>query len=140
MTERKRQLGEAVAGFFWFGVAGVIGFLVDVGVLYLLKGALGLYGARVLSFFCAAFSTWLFNRAVTFRGRRSGHSKGKEFGIYLALMTIGGSVNYGVFALLVSRLDLVAQHPAIGVAAGSLAGMVVNLVTSRFMLFRHREE
>jgi putative flippase GtrA len=135
---RKEHLAEAAAGFFWFAIAGVIGFLVDVGVLYLLKGALGVYGARVLSFLCAAFSTWLFNRAVTFRGRKSGHSRAREFGLYLALMTIGGSVNYGVFALLISRVALVSQQPAIGVAAGSLAGMAVNLLTSRFLLFRHR--
>ena len=133
----KKRLFEAAAGIFWFAVAGIIGFLVDVGVLYLLKGWLGLYASRVFSFLSAAFSTWLFNRAVTFRGRRSGHSAGKELGIYLALMTIGGSVNYGVFALLVSRMSIAAQHPAIGVAAGSLAGMAVNLITSRFLLFRH---
>jgi putative flippase GtrA len=135
---RREDLVEAAAGFFWFAMAGVVGFLVDTGVLYLLKGALGVYVARLFSFLCAAISTWLFNRAVTFRGRESGHSKGKEFGLYLALMLIGGSINYGTFALLVSRLPQVAEFPVLGVAAGSLAGMVVNLLTSRFLLFRFR--
>lgn len=135
---RKEGLGEAAAGFFWFAMAGVIGFLVDVGVLYLLKGLFGVYVARVISFLSAAFSTWLFNRTVTFRGRSSGHSKAREFGLYLALMTIGGSVNYGTFALLIARMPMVAQHPVIGVAAGSIAGMAVNLLTSRFLLFRHK--
>ncbi|NTU68066.1 MAG: GtrA family protein [Chlorobiaceae bacterium] len=137
---RRDQLGEAAAGLFWFAIAGFIGFLVDVGVLYLLKGSLGVYGARVASFLCAAFSTWLFNRAVTFRSRRSGHSAAKELGIYLALMAVGGSVNYGVFALLVSKVLLAARHPELGVAAGSIAGMGVNLLTSRFLLFRFRHE
>lgn len=134
------RMGQAAAGLFWFGMAGLIGFLVDTGVLYLLKEAFGLYLARVGSFLCAVVSTWLFNRAITFRGRRSGHSKTREFGLYLALMTIGGSVNYGVFAILVSSSPLVASRPVLGVAAGSLGGMAVNLLTSRFLLFRFRQE
>ncbi len=133
----KDRVVRVSAQFFWFGIAGLIGFLVDSGVLYLLKEAMGVYAARAVSFIAAAFSTWLFNRAITFREQKSGHSTSKEFGLYLALMMIGGSVNYGVYALLISREALVAQHPVLGVAAGSLAGMVINLLTSRFLLFRH---
>ncbi len=138
MQGGKRGFAVNVSDLFWFGVSGLIGFLVDTGVLYLFKAALGVYMARVLSFLCAAATTWFFNRTVTFRDRRSAHSAPREFGIYLALMLGGGSVNYGVYALLVSRELLVARYPVLGVAAGSLAGMAVNLLTSRFLLFRHR--
>lgn len=124
--------------FFLFGVAGALGFIVDTAVLYLLKGLMGVYGARVVSFLFAAFSTWLFNRSATFRDRKSGHSTIREFGLYLALMLIGGSVNYGIYALLISRHEVVAQYPVLGVAAGSIAGMLINLITSRFILFRFR--
>ena len=128
------------AQFFWYALSGVAGFIVDSTVLYLLKDIMGLYAARLVSFLCAVLSTWLFNRAITFRNRNSGHSKGKEFGFYLALMMIGGSINYGVYAFMIARYAVIALYPVFGVAAGSLAGMTVNLVTSRFLLFRFRQK
>ena len=121
---------------FLFGVSGVIGFIVDSAVLYLLKSSLGLYYARGVSFFCAAFATWLVNRTITFKDRESGLSKRREFSRYLVLMLGGGLVNYLVYAVLVGRLAIVGDHPILGVAAGSLAGMFINLATSRFLIFR----
>jgi putative flippase GtrA len=126
------------AQFFLFGVGGVLGFIVDTSVLYLLKGLMGVYGARVISFLFAALATWLFNRAITFRNQKTGHSTIREFGFYLALMSIGGSVNYAIYALLISHYETIAQSPVIGVAAGSIGGMLINLFTSRFILFRFR--
>ena len=120
-----------------FGLVGVVGFFVDAGVLTLLKGWLGLYGGRAVSFFCAVAATWLLNCAFTFGGRASGHGPLKEMLIYLGLMMIGGAVNYLAYALLVAHSPLVAAFPVLGVAAGSLAGMTFNLLTSRFLLFRH---
>ena len=55
-------------------------------------------------------------------------------------MMIGGSINYGVYAFMIARYAVIALYPVFGVAAGSLAGMTVNLVTSRFLLFRFRQE
>ena len=128
------------AQFFWYALSGVAGFIVDSAVLYLLKDIMGLYAARLVSFLCAAFATWLFNRAITFRTRNSGHSKVKEFSLYLALMSIGGCVNYSVYAFLIARYSMIALYPVFGVAAGSLAGMTINLFTSRFLLFRFGQE
>jgi putative flippase GtrA len=48
----------------------------------------------------------------------------------------GGLVNYAVFALLVYQLSAVNEQPAWGVAAGSLAGMGFNFLSSRKMVFR----
>ena len=125
--------------FLLFAVSGTLGFLVDSGVLYLLKGLLGLYLARAASFLAAVFFTWIFNRSLTFRSQRSGYSRRSEFGVYLALMAAGGSVNYLIFSLLVFFLPLVHAEPIIGVAAGSIAGMFVNWMTSKYFLFRKRE-
>jgi len=122
--------------FLLFAVSGTLGFLVDSLTLYLLKGALGLYLARAVSFLAAVFFTWLFNRSLTFRNQRSGYSRRSEFGVYLALMAAGGSVNYLIFSLLVFFFPLVHAQPIIGVAAGSIAGMFVNWVTSKYFLFR----
>ena len=41
-------------------------------------------------------------------------------------MSGGAAVNYGVYALLLATVSLVAAWPVLGVAAGSLAAMVVN--------------
>lgn len=122
--------------FFWFAVAGALGFVVDAGVLYLLKGMLGLYVARGVSFLCAVLATWLFNRSITFGTSRSGHTRKNEFLIYLSLMVIGGSINYIIYALLIANYSFIATHPIIGIAVGSAAGMFVNLTTSRLFLFR----
>lgn len=121
---------------FFFGLAGVFGFVVDTAVLYLLKDYFGLFYARFFSFFAAVFSTWLVNRSLTFRERKSGLSAQREFATYLILMLAGGAVNYGVYAWLIVSYQSVLQQPVIGVAAGSLSGMVVNLASSRFLLYR----
>lgn len=121
---------------FWFSVSGLIGFLVDASVLYMLKDVFGLYGARLVSFLSAVAATWLFNRTITFKDRASGRSAGHEFLLYFSLMVIGGSVNYGLYALLVHEQPFVATYPITGVAAGSLAGMLINLLTSRYLLFK----
>ena len=122
--------------FVLFGVSGVLGFVADSAVLYLLKGYMGLFAARAVSFLAAVLVTWIFNRAITFSHRRSGLKKAHEFTAYLLLMLAGGSVNYGLYAWLVVTYDLAARHPVIAVAAGSLGGMLVNLATSRWLLFQ----
>lgn len=121
---------------FFFAVAGVIGLIVDVAVLYALRDAIGPFLGRVVSFFAAVVATWLVNRSVTFRGRQSGLSRRGEFTAYFSLMLIGGAVNYGAYSALVLGFELVRVHLFIGVAAGSLAGMAVNFLTSRYLLFR----
>ncbi|WP_442880454.1 GtrA family protein [Chlorobium sp.] len=63
----------------FFGLSGIVGFVIDSFVLYLLKDSLGLYVARLVSFMTAVFSTWLFNRTITFSEQDSGYSKAKEF-------------------------------------------------------------
>ncbi|MBV8633392.1 MAG: GtrA family protein [Burkholderiaceae bacterium] len=129
---------KALAEVFRFGVVGAAGFLIDSAVLYLLRGALGLYYGRIGSFLAAVLVTWLLNRSWTFRARRSALRRSHEFAIYLLLMMLGGGVNYAVYAWLVSVDSFVAADPILGVAAGSVAGMFVNLVTSRSLLFRFR--
>jgi putative flippase GtrA len=121
---------------FWFGVSGILGFVVDAAVLYALKGFFGLYAARLVSFFFAVNVTWLFNRFVTFRTRKSNQPATMELLIYFCLMLIGGVVNYSVYAVLVYKNALVSMYPVFGVAAGSLAGMSVNFLLSRFVLFK----
>ncbi|HHU4047435.1 TPA: GtrA family protein [Enterobacter cloacae] len=127
---------KALRELFFFAISGGLGFLVDTAVLYLLIGSLGPYIARGLSFLSAVLFTWLFNRSITFKSKSSNMKARSEFVSYLLLMLCGGAVNYGLYSWLMSSYSLVVEHPVIGVAAGSIAGMSVNLATSKFILFR----
>lgn len=123
---------------FAFGVVGTIGFIVDTSVLYLTKSHFGLFYGRATSFVCAAFTTWLINRAWTFKHKRSSLDAKSEFAVYFLLMLMGGAVNYSSYYFTVSKYPVAASHPIIGVAVGSIAGMFVNLMSSRMILFKHR--
>lgn len=129
---------KVVRELLLFGLVGVIGFLVDSGILYLLKSFLGLYYGRLFSFIAAVVTTWILNRQLTFSERVSGLSLFREFSRYLGLMLGGGVVNYVIYALLVYFVEIVARQPVWGVAVGSCAGMTVNFLLARYFVFRGR--
>lgn len=136
-----RLLGPRLAGLAWeflrFGTVGTIGFVVDTAVLYgaLALGA-GLYGGRAISYVTAASSTWLLNRLWTFRHRAGGQTVHRQWALFVVVNLGGFTLNYGTYALLVAFVPLVAAHPVLGVAAGSVAGMFANFFLSRQLVFR----
>ena len=121
--------------FLRFGVVGTIGFLVDSGVLYgmIWLGA-GLYLGRAISYVAAATATWALNRVWTFRGRGGG-AVHRQWALFVAVNLVGFALNYGTYAVLVATVPVVAAHPVLGVAAGSIAGMFTNFVLSRRVVF-----
>ena len=129
----KRLFGEVAL----FGAVGTAGFVVDTAILYSLRPFMGNYAARVISFICAVVVTWLLNRNLTFRHKTSRISPGREFLRYLGMMIAGGAINYLTYAILVAKYEFVHQQPVWGVAAGSLAGMTVNYLQLRLVMFRH---
>ena len=122
---------------FLFGLVGSVGFLADTSVLYLLKSDFGHYWARAISFFCAVGVTWILNRRLTFRHKTSQKSQMREFLYYLSMMLAGGAINYLTFAILVSQFEIMHRQPIWAVAAGSLAGMFINYLQLRYLMFRH---
>ncbi len=120
-----------------FAISGALGFVVDAGIVQFLVRELGTnpYGARVVSFLAAATTTWAFNRRYTFSGRSSG-SRRRELLRYLVAMAFGFALNYGTYAAFVLVWPLVREWPAIGVAAGSIAGAAVNFLSSKYWIFR----
>jgi putative flippase GtrA len=128
---------QLLVQFGKFGLVGIVGLVVDTAVLYslILGPELNPYGARVLSFLAAATTTWALNRSFTFRGEHDG-SLLRQWLKFLAANAFGGMVNYAVFAGLTASAPLVAQHPFLGVAAGSVAGMFFNFAASRKLVFR----
>ncbi len=128
---------KLIRQFGMFGLVGIAGLLVDMAALRLLLNGIGLdfYSARVLSFLAAATTTWALNRRFTFR--EANHAPLlRQWAAFVAANSLGGVVNYTVYAALVSTLALCARWPEIGVAAGSVAGMFLNFAASKRLIFR----
>jgi putative flippase GtrA len=120
-----------------FSVIGVLGFLVDASVLYVaLSWGLGLYAGRAVSYMSAVSATWVLNRRYTFE-RTSGDNKLHEWSRFVVSQLAGATINLGVYALLVHMSPLVAHEPIIGVAAGSLSGLLINFSVARAFVFYH---
>lgn len=124
--------------FLLFAFAGGLAFVVDAGVLHLLVGVgLNPYAGRVLSFLCAVTATWWLNRTLTFSmPRHVPASLLREWGHYLVTQLGGFAVNYAVFAALVWTSALVRQWPVVGVAAGSVGGLLVNFALASRYVFK----
>jgi len=131
------QRARLAQEFLRFGVVGTVGFVVDTAVLYgaLALGA-GLYGGRAISYVTAATVNWLLNRVWTFRHRGGGQQVHQQWALFLVVNLGGFVLNYGTYATLVALVPLVAAHPVLGVAAGSVAGMFSNFILSRQLVFR----
>jgi putative flippase GtrA len=122
--------------FGMFGLVGLIGFAIDTATVYGLRHAVGLYVAGIAAYFTAATGTWFFNRLWTFRHIVSTDSWHVQWRRFLAANLTGFVINRGVYALLVTFVDLAARQPVIAVFAGALAGMTLNFNLSRKMVFR----
>lgn len=123
--------------FVRFAAVGVAGFVVDVAVLYLALHSLdcGPYVGRAISYVAAASSTWYLNRRFTFLDRQS-MAIGMEWLKYLLVNGCGGIVNYGTYVACLHFLGILGEAPFIGVALGSLAGLSLNFVLSRRLVFQ----
>jgi putative flippase GtrA len=118
-----------------FALVGVVGFLVDAAILYVMAAVgVGIRLGRVVSYLFAVTTTWVLNRRYTFRGP-SGYSMLGEWARYGTSQLGGAAVNLGVYYLLI-RLSFVADHPVIGVAAGSLSGLLLNFTVAKVAVFR----
>ncbi len=123
--------------FLRFCVAGVAGLVVDIAVLYVLAPLLGWYVARAGSFVAAASVTWWLNRRFTLTLRPDHAQKPVwlEYFQYLASMLVGGAVNYLAYASVVYGV-LSVFAPMLGVALGSIAGLIFNYLAARHLVFR----
>ena len=123
---------------FRFAVAGVIGFVVDAGVLYgMLALGAGYFVGRCFSFVAAVWATWQINRRFTFAVDRN-KSSWKEWWQYLFAMIGGGAVNYAAYAAAVVLLPKSGLLPIYAVALGSIAGMTINFLSAKLWVFKKR--
>ncbi len=121
--------------FMRFGVVGLTGLVMDTAIVYALRGALGLYGAGVVSYLVVASINWMLHRIWTFRGQGSGKAH-HQWLRFLAANLVGFVLNRGTYALLVTFVAVAAAQPVIATSAGAVAGMFVNFSLSRRLVFR----
>jgi putative flippase GtrA len=122
--------------FAMFGMVGLIGFTIDTATVYALRHAVGLYVAGIVAYFTAATGTWICNRLWTFRHMSRSDPWYVQWRRFLAANLGGFVINRGLYALLVTFVDVAAQQPVIAVFAGAVAGMTLNFNLSRKMVFR----
>ncbi len=149
MTAFSRLWASFGSQFLKFAFFGGMAMFIDMGALWLALHVLhlGVYGGRVVSFLCAATSTWLLNRTFTFRGIRP-HNIVVEYFRFLGVSLVGGVVNLGVYTLVIYLTPkvlslapvLVAWLPYLGVVLGSASGLVFNFAGSRLAVFRSGPE
>lgn len=125
--------------FLRFAMVGAAGFGVDAATLYAAMHYAGAnhYVGRLISYLMAASFTWALNRRYTFHAHRSS-GKLLEWIRFLISNSFGGLLNYGTYAVLVASVSTVFSHPVLGVAAGSIAGLLANFVLSRQFVFTSR--
>lgn len=125
--------------FLLFCVSGGLAFVVDAGIVQALVswGDANPYAARVVSFLAAVTFTWVFNRTITFRHAEK-ISRWNQWRQYVVTQLSGFAANYLTYAVLVALFDMVARWPAIGVAAGSIVGLVFNYNAAKRWVFRVR--
>jgi len=75
------------------------------------------------------------NRRYTFEVEQS--AAHAEWMRYVAFMVLGALVNYGAFAISIAIWELARAQPWLGVAVGSVAGLGINFLTSRRLVFRN---
>jgi putative flippase GtrA len=122
--------------FVRFAIVGVVGFLVDAAVAYLCIYGLGMSPllARGPSFFCAVTTTWALNRVWSFRSAGGGPLG--EWAKYVAANSIGLGVNALTYAVTLALVPPGPLTPLLGIALGSVAGLIFNYTASRRFVFK----
>ena len=123
------------AQFLRFGIVGMAGLIIDTATVYALRHSMGLYGAGLVAYLTASTGNWILNRAWTFRGQGSGPAH-RQWARFLVANLAGFVLNRGTYVLLVTFVPAAADQPVIATAAGAIAGLGVNFILSRKLVFR----
>lgn len=126
----KSAEGTQKGVFARFAAVGVVGFIVDAGLLFLALQIIDApFGMRVLSFTCACLVTWRLNSLWTFR--RPGN-----LSRYIAVQGIGMALNYAVYAATLLLAGQTAVMIALALVLGSASGLIWNFGAARRLVFR----
>jgi putative flippase GtrA len=119
-----------------FGLAGLLGFVVDVCILYVVLAlGVGFFFGRCVSFTAAVWTTWRINRRFTFAPTPN-LSPWNEWWRYMLAMLGGGMVNYAAYSAAVLLLSKTPLLPMYAVGIGSISGMAVNFLGAKLWVFK----
>lgn len=116
--------------FFRFVFVGCIGFAVDAGIVFILTEAgVSPVLARMPAIVAAIFTTWIMNRALTFRV--SVPRSGEEIVRYIVVALSAAALNFLIYAGLV----LIGVWPVIAVAISTLVLLFYSFFGYRRFVF-----
>lgn len=119
-----------------FSAVGIVGFLLDAGVLTYLTSHWGWepWIARVPSFATAVCATWLLNRRYSFAvNTPRSWSEGTK---YSAIQVIGALINFVIFVLLIAHSSLLRNTLIVALAIGACGGLAFNFLATYLWLYR----
>lgn len=123
---------ELIKQIFKFGIVGVIAFIIDYGVLYVLVEYFSTYYllASAISFVVSVIFNYLASMKFVFEGRED-ISKKKEFIVFVVLSIIGLLINQIIMWALVEKLSIFYMFSKV-VATGFV--MVWNFISRKIFL------
>lgn len=118
-----------------FAIVGMLGFVVDGGLLYLLlQLQFDFYLARGITFPLALSVTWYLNRRWTF-AISADQGKIRDYKRYALIQFAGAAANYGIYALILVFVKHTPGNALFALAIGALAGLILNFAGSRWWAF-----
>lgn len=113
-----------------FSVVGIVGFLVDAGILtILMKMEYSSIVARSVSFPSAVTVTWLLNKAWSFSD--SGPPRPNGYVAYIVIQMIGAGINFSIFVFILWVWPFWSAWPIAPLAVAAAASLIFNFTMSR---------
>ena len=111
--------------FASFTTVGIVGFIVDAGILSALVHVWEWphYAARALSFAAAVTVTWSLNRRWVFARTNDAT---REYGAYLGVQAIGAFLNLGTYVVTILFFPSLARVPVLPLTVGAAVGFFFN--------------
>lgn len=122
--------------FLRFGIIGALVFLIEAAILFALTHELHLEPrlSRCISFAPAVMSAWFLNRTFTFRSKKKTRWY-KELMRYIIVNLGGLSSNFATYLFLLYWFEEARAYPVLALAGGSVAGMFLNFIASKRLVF-----
>ena len=126
--------------FFKFAGIGVLGFVVDYLVLHLVTPGLGPHWGRLMSVYVAMMSTYALNRGFVFSNAARQVGLVRGWFKFAAANSVGALINFGAYITFIALFGVSQWKQLIGVALGSLCGLVFNYLSTALWVFSGRGE